>query len=215
MREVRIQFVSANVLTQQSGSHLDLRYRDRFLRNRGSRCERSVPLRNLRFGFDTDKRYQVTSQRPAPIEETMIAVKFCVVDRISFAQQCVSQITVGREQRRVYHGRSIGRRRNKRTPPPGPFQQSGFEREAQRQTRAGGELAVQPLVLLFSIGLPRESTRLGKHVAENLRVLKPYKSRLQSAQARAADDRLVRAAGRVVVGARPGNNLLGQKVSVC
>src|SRR5438105_6742590 len=145
----------------------------------------------------------------------MIAVKFCVVDRISFAQKRVSQITVGREQRRVYHGRSIGRRRNKRTPPPGAFQQSGFEREAQRKTRAGGELAVQPLVLLFAIGLPRESTRLGKHVAENLRVLKPYKSRLQSAQARAADDRSLRAVGRVVVSARPGNNLLSQKVGAC
>src|SRR2546421_13098101 len=108
----------------------------------------------------------------------MIAVKFGVVDRISFALESVSQITVRREQRRVYHGRSIGRRRNKRMPPPGPFQQSGFEREAQRQTRAGGELAVQPLVLLFAIGLPRESTRLEKPVAKNLRVLKPYESRL-------------------------------------
>src|SRR2546423_3954044 len=111
----------------------------------------------------------------------MIAVKLGVVDGISFAQQRVSQITVGREQCRVYHGRSIGRRRNKRTPPPGPFQQSGFEREAQRQTGTGGELALQPLVLPFAIGLPRERTRLGKHVAENLRVLKPYESRLQSA----------------------------------
>src|SRR5258708_2957415 len=121
---------------------------------------------------------------------------------------------VGREQRRVYHGRSIGRRRNKRTPPPGPFQQSGFEREAQRQTRAGGELAVQPLVLLFAIRLPRESTRLGKHVAENLRVLEPYESRLQSPQARAADDCLLRAVSRVVVSARPGNNLLSQEIGV-
>ena len=145
----------------------------------------------------------------------MIAVKFCVVDRVSFALERVSQIAVGREQRRVYHGRSIWRRRNKRTPPPSPFQQSGFEREAQRQTRAGGELAVQPFVLLFAIGLPRESTRLGKHVAENLRVLEPDESGLQSALARAADDRLLRAIGRVVVSARPGNNLLGQKVRVC
>src|SRR5437016_13863663 len=145
----------------------------------------------------------------------MIAVKFGVVDRVSFALDSVSQITVRREQSRVYYGRSIGRRRNKRTPPPGPFQQSGFEREAQRQTGAGGELAVQPLELLFAIGLPRESSRLGKHVAKNLRVLEPYESRLQSAQARAADDRLLRAVGRVVVSATPGNNLLSQKVGVC
>src|SRR2546425_7399187 len=144
----------------------------------------------------------------------MIAVKLGVVDRVSLAQQRVSQITVGREQCWIYHGRSTGRRRNKRTPPPGPFQQSGFEREAQRQTRAGCELAVQPLVLLVAIGLPRESTRLGKHVAENLPVLKPYESRLQAAQARAADDCMLRTVGRVVVSARPGNNLLSQKGGV-
>src|SRR5882762_10514428 len=127
------------------------------------------------------------------------------MDRVSFALEGVSQITISREQCRLYH---------EITPPPGPFQQSGFEREAQRQTRASGELAVQPLVLLFAIGLPRESTRLGKHVAENLRVLKPYESRLQSAQTGAADDCLIRAVGRMVVSARPGNNLLSQKVNV-
>src|SRR6185436_14409860 len=41
-----------------------------------------------------------------------------------------------------------------------------------------------------------------------------YESGLQSTQARAADDRLLRAVGRVVVGARPWNNFLSQKVGV-
>ena len=68
MRELGIKFVSANVLSHHSGGHFDLRYRDRFLRNQGSRYGRSVPLRNLRRGFDTDERYQVTRQRPTPIE---------------------------------------------------------------------------------------------------------------------------------------------------
>src|SRR6185503_3025049 len=112
------------------------------------------------------------------------------------------------------HGRSIGGRGNKRTPPLSPFHQSGFEREAQRQTRACGELAGEPFRLLFTLGLPLERTRLGKHVAEHLRMLKPYESSLQSAQARAADNCLRRTVGRAVVNARPGNNLLSQKVGV-
>src|ERR1041385_8070430 len=45
-------------------------------------------------------------------------------------------------------------------------------------------------------------------------MFQPHERGLQSTQARAADDCLLRAVGRVVVGARPGNNLLGQKVGV-
>src|SRR6185295_4367327 len=140
----------------------------------------------------------------------MIAGKLSVVDGVSFACERVSQIAVSRKQRRL--GQRVALR--KVTPPPGPFQKSGFEGESQRQTRAGGELAIQPFPLLFAIGLPPEITRLGKHVAENLRMLKPYASGLQSAQARAADDCVLRTVSRMVVNARPGNNLLSQKIGV-
>src|SRR6185295_12515704 len=108
MRELRIDFVSANVLSHQSGRHFDLRYRDGFLRNRGSRRGRSVSLRNLRRVFDSDKRDEVACQRPTPIEHAMVAIELSVVDRVSLALERVSQITVGREQCGVYQ---ISRRR--------------------------------------------------------------------------------------------------------
>src|SRR5436190_23616018 len=105
----------------------------------------------------------MTRQRPTPIEESMIPVKFRVVEVVSFTPQRVSQIMVSCEQCRIYQiiRRRVGYFSHQLTPPPRSFQQSSFEGEAQRQTRAGGELAVQPLRLLFVIGLPLESTRLG------------------------------------------------------
>src|ERR1043165_629708 len=102
MHELWVKFVSADVLSQQSGSHFAVGRRDRFLRNRRARGGRSVALRTLRRWFDADERYQVTRQRPAPIQHPMIAVKFGVVDGVSFARECVSQITVSREECRVY-----------------------------------------------------------------------------------------------------------------
>src|SRR5258708_1947422 len=101
MRELRVQFISANVLSHQSGSHFDLSCCDRLSGSRGL-LGLSALRKNLRFGFDTDERDQVTRQRPAPIEQAVVAVKLGVVDRISLAQQSVSQITISREQCGVY-----------------------------------------------------------------------------------------------------------------
>ena len=48
----------------------------------------------------------MTRQRPAPIQETMIAVKFGVVDWVSFACERVSQIAVSHEQTEAGAARS-------------------------------------------------------------------------------------------------------------
>ena len=96
MRELRIQFISANVLLQQSGSYFGWSRRDRFLRNWGSRDRLSVPHGNPGRGLDTDEGYQVTCERPTPIEQSVVPVKFRVMDRVSFALKSVSQITVSR-----------------------------------------------------------------------------------------------------------------------
>src|SRR6185436_8289063 len=113
MRDLRVQFISANVLSHQRGSHFDLSCCDSLSGSRG--LLRLSPLRkNLRFGFDTDERDQVTPERATPIEQAVVAVKLGVVDRISFACERVSQITVSREQRRL--GGRIALRQV--TPPP-------------------------------------------------------------------------------------------------
>jgi hypothetical protein len=40
----------------------------------------------------------MTRQCPTPIEQTVVAIKFGVMDRVSFALERVSQVTVSREQ---------------------------------------------------------------------------------------------------------------------
>src|SRR6185369_11955897 len=102
MSKLRIEFVSANVLSQQSSGHFHLSHRDRFLRSRGSRRGCFVLLRNLSRVFVTEKRDEMACQRPTPIQHAMVPIILSVVDRISFTLQRVAQITVGREERRVY-----------------------------------------------------------------------------------------------------------------
>src|SRR5215216_1628519 len=134
----------------------------------------------------------------------MVPVKFGVVERISFALEGISEITIGHEQWRW--DRSSWRSTTC------VFQESRLEGEAQRQTRACRELVCQPFPVLILVRLPPERTGLGKDVAENLWMLESNESGRQSTQAYAADDCLLRTVGGVVVNASPGNDLLGQKV---
>src|SRR4026207_287539 len=98
MRELQVQLISANVTFQQSGGHFYISGRERFATDQGWCCSLPARQRNLRLRFDTNERDEVTRQRPTPIEQSVVPIKFSVVDRVSFALERVFQITVSREK---------------------------------------------------------------------------------------------------------------------
>jgi len=165
-----VQYLPTIVL-QQAGSHFDLSCR-RLLpsesEGRATGCPSlTSPRRNLRRRLiPTSANPQVTPDVPRQLNKVVVPIKSVVVDRVSFAQKCVSQMRLAGEQRR-WIGRPGGE--------PPVFSHSPARMRSAKADAGWRQTGGSAFHSFFAVRLPWEEPDC-ESTCRKLRVLSPMKA---------------------------------------